>query len=159
MENVWPEVTRNHSEVTLHIAGRNTPNWLLNLKMNNVVVHGEVPNATDFINRHTVMVVPLFSGSGMRVKILEGMALGKIVISTSLGMEGIQAEHMKDIIVADEAEDFSNMIDFCTKHPKKLQKIGEEAKDFVADFYDNKEIAKELFEIYQGILAKGHHQH
>ncbi|MGB1120750.1 MAG: glycosyltransferase family 4 protein, partial [Saprospiraceae bacterium] len=73
----------------LHIAGRNTPKHLLELEMENLKVHGEVESAVDFINQHSMMIVPLFSGSGMRVKILEGLALGRVILTTSIGVEGI----------------------------------------------------------------------
>ena len=60
------------------------PEWLLQFKMNNVVVLGEVADSHEFINSNSIMIVPLTSGGGMRVKIIEGMAFGKTIISTSL---------------------------------------------------------------------------
>lgn len=157
LNEVWPLILEKYPDVTFHVAGRNTPNTLKSLKMTNVVIHGEVPNATDFINRHTAMIVPLFSGSGMRVKILEGMALGKIVLTTNLGKEGIDATHRKNIMIADTAKQFVQAIDYCVKNPQKLSDMGTAAKEYVLEHFDNKEIAQSLYNIYEDLLVKGHH--
>ncbi|MBL7775228.1 MAG: glycosyltransferase, partial [Saprospiraceae bacterium] len=92
LQEVWkPLLAAQFPQLELHIAGRNTPDWLRALGLPRVHVHGEVPDAAGFINQHSILVVPLLSGGGMRAKILEGMALGKVVLSTSLGLEGIAA--------------------------------------------------------------------
>jgi len=157
LSTVWPAIQRKFPEVTFHIAGRNTPPHLKNLQMENVVVHGEVPNATDFINRHTLMVVPLFSGSGMRVKILEGMALGKVVLTTKLGKEGINAIDKDSILIADTTHEFIASIEYAIKNDHRLDQIGAAAKDFVRTHFDNKEIAHQLFNVYEDLLVNGHH--
>ena len=92
LSKVWQRLTPEFPDLELHVAGRNTPASLYKKRSKNVVIHGEVPNAVDFINQHSIMVVPLLSGSGMRAKILEGMALGKVVMTTQLGLEGIRAK-------------------------------------------------------------------
>ncbi len=155
--NVWPQIIVAHPEVTFHIAGRNTPEHLKNLQMKNVYVHGEVEDARSFINKYTLMVVPLFSGSGMRVKILEGMALGKAVLTTRLGKEGIHAEDRKNILIADSVSDFSEAISFAIENPRQVEEIGKEAKSFVHTYFDNREIADQLFHIYEDLLVNGHH--
>ena len=157
LSKVWPGIHSKFPEITLHIAGRNTPAHLQNLQMQNVVVHGEVPNATDFINMHTIMVVPLFSGSGMRVKILEGMALGKVVLTTTVGKEGIDAFHKETILIADTAEEFIASIEYAVRNEKRLDQIGNAAADFVRIHFDNKQIAHKLHRVYEDLLVNGHH--
>ncbi len=154
--NVWPLIRVKYPEVTLHIAGRNTPASLLNLKMENVIVHGEVPDAADFISRYTAMVVPLFSGSGMRVKILEGMALGKVIISTTMGMEGIDAIDKEHLLVADSPEEFVRAVGHCKSKPEIVEEIGHNAVDFVSEKFNNKQLAVRLYNIYQEMSVKGH---
>lgn len=104
LEHVWSQIAIHFPQLTFHIAGRNAPAWLSQLKLKNVIFHGEVSEAQAFINQHSLMVAPLFSGSGMRVKILEGMALGRVMITTSMGLEGIDARHGQEVLVADTAE-------------------------------------------------------
>lgn len=157
LHRVWPMITQQYPEVTLHVAGRNTPKSLFAMSMKNVVIHGEVPNASEFISRYDAMVVPLFSGSGMRVKILEGMALGKVVISTSLGKEGIDARDKEEIIVADNEAAFVNAIGYCLRQPDLLEVIGENARAFVHQHFNNREITRGLFEIYQRLAEEHAH--
>ena len=153
MEQVWPKVLEKIPHAEFHIAGRNTPDWLLNRNWKNVTIHGEVPDAADFINAHNVMLVPLFSGSGMRVKILEGMALGKVVLSTHLGLEGIHAEHNKNVLIADEVEHFVAEIVNCFSNPQLIQTIGKAALEFIHQYYDNVAIARRLLASYKELVG------
>jgi polysaccharide biosynthesis protein PslH len=149
LNEVWkPILSVEHPEITFHIAGRNTPRWLRQLGWKNVIVHGEVSSAADFINQHSVMVVPLLSGSGMRAKILEGMALGKAVVSTRIGLEGIGAEHKNEVLVADSPQEMAAAINFCLKKGQKLAQIGRRARTFAEENFDNQAIARQLLDVY-----------
>jgi glycosyltransferase involved in cell wall biosynthesis len=152
LENVWPQVLEQQPQAQFHIAGRNTPKAWLDKNWPNVTIHGEVPSATEFIQAHDVMLVPLFSGSGMRVKILEGMALGKVVVSTSLGLEGIAAQHNKEVFIADTVEAFVQALVQCHQKPKALPQIGAAAVDFLQEHYDNVRVAERLLLRYQQLL-------
>ena len=106
LDSVWDSFNTKAIDVELHLAGKSMPNTLLNLNTKQVINHGQVNSATAFISNHDVMVVPLFSGGGMRIKIIEAMAMGKTVISTSIGLEGINATHQKNVIIANSKEEF-----------------------------------------------------
>ena len=82
------------------------------------------------------------------------MALGKVVISTTLGLEGIDAEHQKEVLVADTANEFIDCIDFCYKSNGSLGKIGKNALDLAQTKYDNIQTAKQLMQTYQSITQK-----
>ncbi|MBK9256295.1 MAG: glycosyltransferase [Saprospiraceae bacterium] len=159
LNNVWPEINNQHPDLKFHIAGRNTPDALLKLNLKNVVVHGEVKDAIEFINNYKVMVVPLFSGSGMRVKILEGMALGKVVITTTLGKEGIHADHGKHLLVADNPETFIDAISHVFESDFNSIQMGLEAKNFVKDFYDHSENASRLLQKYKSLKESPAYKH
>lgn len=149
LTSTWPLIQHNFPEVHFHIAGRNTPAYLQQLNLDKTVVHGEVENAIDFINNHPIMIVPLFSGSGMRVKILEGMALGKIVITTNLGKEGIEAENGKHLLIADTPQAFIDAIRLVKQNPELVAEISQNAKKFVEDFYDHNHNASLLLTRYK----------
>ncbi len=149
LDNVWEKLQKRFPHLTLHVAGRNTPDSIRQINKPNVTIHGEVPDATDFINKHSVMIVPLFSGSGMRAKILEGMALGKVVVTTSMGLEGVNAAHQKEVLVADTVEEFINCFQFCIESNGQLSKIGQSAQAFVVENYDNLSVAKDLLKVYE----------
>lgn len=154
IKEVWPNVVDIYPKTQLHVAGRNTPESIRSIKLKNVYIHGEVSDAIKFIENHDVMVVPLFSGSGMRVKILEGMALSKTVITTQLGLEGIKAEDGNQVLIANAPEEFLQKIGYCIKHRDEVLKIGARARKFVLAYYDNTENAKQLFQTYQKLLAQ-----
>ncbi len=154
LNEIWNKAIEKYPKLSLHIAGRNTPEWVYQLDFPNVHIHGEVPSASEFVNQHPLTVVPLLSGSGMRAKIIEGMALGRVVLTTSVGLEGIDAEHGKEVLLADTAEDFLKVIDYCYEHQFLLPQIGLNAHRFVNERYDNIQIAKALAEAYQAHLEK-----
>lgn len=153
LDEIWEKVHQQFPQLHLHIAGRNTPDWILNMKRKNVFIHGEVASAQHFINDHSLMLVPLRSGSGMRAKILEGMALGKTVISTSIGLEGIDARDRSEVLVADTVDDFVAGINFCYQSNGELKKMGERALDFVGRHYDSRDIARKLIQAYQSLTV------
>lgn len=153
LSKTWPLIHEKFPDVVLHVAGRNTPNSLLNLDLPNVVIHGEVPDAAEFVGKHSAMIVPLFSGSGMRVKILEGMALSKTIITTSLGMEGIDARNREQILVANTPEEFVDAIGFCHENPGKIDQIGRNACTYVSKKFDNRKMASRLYEIYEKLVV------
>lgn len=153
LENVWPEFHRLRPNVKFHIAGRNTPQELKNKRIDGVTFLGEVPDAIDFISSYPLMVVPLLSGSGTRVKILEGMALSKMIISTSLGKEGIEGEDGKHFLVADTPKSFVNALIYALDNPNEMHSIGNEAHEFVTTYYDHGKIAKRLLEKYEYLVA------
>ncbi|MEM9990281.1 MAG: glycosyltransferase family 4 protein [Bacteroidota bacterium] len=155
---VWPKLHEAHPTLKLHIAGRHTPKDILHLAMSNVTIHGEVPDAKEFINAHSIMIVPLLSGSGIRVKILEGMALGKVVITTSVGMEGIDAQNDKEVLVADSATAFVDSISTCVNHQQRLEKIGRQARHLIVSEFDNVTIAARLVAQYQQLMQQNNTQ-
>jgi glycosyltransferase involved in cell wall biosynthesis len=148
IEEVWPKVIEKNPEAEFHIAGRNSPDWLKNLRIKGITVHGEVPDAVEFISSHQCMLVPLLSGSGMRVKILEGMAIGSLIISTALGLEGIAATDAEEVLIADSAADFAEAIIYVANDFEKASAMGKNAAIFIKQHFDNQQIAKELLEAY-----------
>ncbi|MCB0587345.1 MAG: glycosyltransferase [Phaeodactylibacter sp.] len=152
---VWKPLRKKYPALELHIAGRNTSESLkARLRGEHVIVHGEIPDAAEFINGHSLMVVPLLSGSGMRAKILEGMALGKVVLTTSLGLEGIAAQPGREVLVADSPKQFIEQIEYCLSQGPQLENIGRQAHSFVLSQYDSLSIARRLLEAYTAITVE-----
>ncbi len=151
LENVWEKVVDQNPDAKLYLAGRNMPNWMLQLKVKNVVIEGEVEDSHKFINSKSIMIVPLSSGGGMRVKIIEGMALGKTIISTSIGAEGIEYENNKNIIIANTADEFVAAVSRCFNDKAFAESIGNNAKLLIESKYDNQKICKKLVDFYKTI--------
>jgi glycosyltransferase involved in cell wall biosynthesis len=149
--DVWGEISNQFSKLTLQIAGRNPPRWISDMKVNNIQVLGEVPDAAQFMNQHAILVVPLLSGSGMRAKILEAMALGKIVITTSIGLEGIPARDKKEVLIANTTEEFLEALHFCHQQNGQLEQMGKKAIEFVRDHFEYQEIGRQLMAKYSAL--------
>jgi glycosyltransferase involved in cell wall biosynthesis len=128
LEEIWPEVLQTTPNAKLHLAGRNMSDTLQQSDYPNTHIYGEIKDAYSFMGAYDVMVVPLLAGGGMRVKIIEAMALGKTVISTSIGAEGIIYENGKDIIIADNALQFVQAIKKLYLQPELITTIGKAAR-------------------------------
>lgn len=152
LDEVWSEISNSFSENKFYLAGRKMPSWLLHKKQKNLIVIGEVDNAINFINKHQIMIVPLFVGSGMRIKIIEAMALGKTVIATSIAAEGINYKNNENILIANTAEEFINTITRCLTNESLTTKIGVNAKNIVTINYDNKLIVNNLVQFFKHII-------
>ncbi len=146
LKEVWPDLHRKNPDFSLHVAGRHMPAHLKHRHLAGVHFYGEVEDARTFINAHSLMVVPLFSGSGMRVKILEGMALGKVVLTTTMGLEGILAQNGQEVFVADSARAFIQAIEFCLNHPRQMLEIAHKARTFALQHFDSRSMAKALLQ-------------
>ena len=144
LDKVFPLINQQKKEAVLHLAGRSIPNYFNNFSNENVVIDGEVENAKAFMKEYNLMIVPLWSGSGIRIKILEAMALGKTIISTSIGASGINYSDKRNILIADTPEQFANQIIWCFENPFESRKIGEKAKDNILENYSTKKIAENL---------------
>ncbi len=151
LNNVWEKLLELHPNIELHIAGKSTPEWLHTLNKKNIFVHGFVDDAVEFMQSYSLMLVPLLSGGGMRVKIIEGMAAGKCIISTSVGAEGIEVADGKNIILADNASDWAKAIHDLLNTPARIREIEEKAQQTAIDHYDNKTITGRYLELFESI--------
>lgn len=150
VRNVWNEYRKKHSGVKFRVAGRNANVPFANfLKSNGVDYVGEVENAADFYASGSVFIVPLMSGSGMRVKVVEAMAAGKVVITTTIGTEGIATENGKNILIADDATKFLQCMEMVASDRSIHERISNAARKFVNENYNNNIIASGLLNFYE----------
>lgn len=101
-----------------------------------VFVTGRVPDVRPYLNRAQVVIVPLLHGSGTRLKILEAFAMGKAVVSTRIGAQGIDATDGREILLADEPRDFAERVTKLLECPAQAEAIGEAARRFVEENHD-----------------------
>jgi glycosyltransferase involved in cell wall biosynthesis len=152
LSQVWPLVNKKFPTLEFHFAGRNAPPDLANVNLNQVFYHPEVSDAKSFMLEYPVFIVPIFAGSGIRVKILEAMALGRVVITTSIGLEGIPARHKEQVILANSVNDFLESIQQCYDQYPKIIGIGENAQSFVSNQFDSSKLAGKLIHAYKKVL-------
>ncbi len=150
IDRCWPKIHDKFSDLKFYIAGRKAPDWLIKLfNAPNIVFEGEVPDAYQFMNSKSIMVVPLFSGSGMRIKIIEGMALGKPIVSTPIGTEGISTQSGKNILIADNEKEFIAEVERLITDYELFQNISRNAIEYIHEKFDNLALAGELTGFYK----------
>jgi len=150
IEKCWPKIQSKFPDLKFYIAGRNAPDWLVK-KFNkpNIVFEGEVSDAYEFMNSKSIMVVPLFSGSGMRIKIIEGMALGKPIVTTPVGTEGILTTSGKNILIAKNEGQFTEAVEQLITDNETYNQISKHAIEYIHEKFDNLAIAGALIGFYK----------
>lgn len=133
IERVMPMIQKDIPGFSLELLGLNPPPVLLKKANNTVHVRGYVEDIRPNIARAGVYVVPLHVGSGIRIKILEAMAMGIPVVSTSVGCEGIPATNGKNIMIADSAEEFARAVTTILSDPTRAAQMGNAARQFIEE--------------------------
>ncbi len=150
LDNCWKEIHEKYPSLMFYVAGRNAPVWFQRrLGMPNVVYKGEVDDAYEFMNSKSIMIVPLNSGSGMRIKIIEGMALGKPIVTTKIGTEGISTTSGKNIIIAADKVEFVKAVSELIENRDFFESISRNAIEYIHDNFDNLTSAGALIEFYK----------
>jgi len=151
IDEVLPKTVEKVPTFVYHLAGRNMPEWLTELNNPNVDVIGEVPDAKAFVAENDVAIVPLLAGSGIRIKIIESMAMGKTVITTRVGAEGILYNEDVNLIIAENKAKMVEAIRSINANPEIAVRIGQAARKLIEETYDNRKIIARLLMFYEQI--------
>lgn len=151
VKEVWDKVLELHPKAELHVAGKNPIERVKAINAKNYVFYGMVDSAKVFTQQNELMIVPLLSGSGMRMKIIEAMANKKCVVSTSIGAEGIQLENKKDAWIEDNPQKMAEAIAFLLKNKAKNAEIAENGYGFVQKNYDWNELILNFANFYETV--------
>jgi glycosyltransferase involved in cell wall biosynthesis len=109
-KEIWPLVLAKVPRARFRIVGRDPQPRVKALASETVEVTGTVPSIVDHLREAVVFVVPLRIGGGTRIKIYEGMAMGKATVSTTVGAEGLDVQHGRDILLEDSPTRFADAI-------------------------------------------------
>ncbi|HKQ75652.1 MAG TPA: glycosyltransferase family 4 protein [Blastocatellia bacterium] len=119
---IWQEVKRAVPEARFRIVGRNPDQRIKQLASDDIEVTGRVESVIEPLREAAVFVVPLRIGGGTRLKIYEAMAMRKAVVSTTIGAEGLDVNHGRDILLADDPQTFADcVIGLLRDHPKRMR--------------------------------------
>lgn len=132
----WQQVHSAHPEIQFWVAGRNAPEGFGKmLQLPGIQFLGEIEDAHDFISKRSILIVPLLSGSGVRVKILEGLTMGKAIVTTDIGAEGIPVQSGKELIIANTPDEFAEAVIQLLDNPEHIQQLGHEAFRLASEYY------------------------
>lgn len=153
LREVWPLIGRRRPRAVLKLVGRG-PNPELRAAANgkDVIVTGKVADVLKFYREADVAVVPLRSGGGTRLKILEAMAAGTAVVSTTIGCEGLDVTHGQDILVADEPEALAEAVLRMLDDRDARSDLVRAARQLVEASYDWPLIARQHQAVYEEAL-------
>ena len=152
-DEVLPQIQENVREVRFSIVGGNPSARVEKLaERDRIVVTGRVPEIKPYFAEATVFVVPLRIGSGTRLKILEALAMGKAIVSTSVGAEGLDLRDSEEIFIADEPAAFADAVTRLLTDDSLRRRIGERGRARVEQDYDWRSIGEKLHRLYAKIL-------
>ena len=154
IKEVWPLILAIDKRFKLFIAGKNMPDFLRKMQIENVIMAGEVEDAYDFVKDKAITVVPLLSGSGIRLKILEAMAASKLVISTSVGAQGIDYISGKHLLIADKPEEFVNYFMAISSNSEIFNSVRQNGAELIKSKYANQAVIQNLLDFYADIKLK-----
>ncbi len=150
---VWPKVIQQLPMAQFFMAGKNMPEAYQHWATANFKVMGEVKDAHAFAADKAILIVPLQSGSGIRMKTIEAMLMGKAVVTTSIGAQGLPIKNNEHCMIADSAEAFAKAIIDLLNNPQKINELGKAAQDLMLNFYDNKKVSELWRKCYQSMLG------
>ena len=141
-DELWPRVQNEEPDARLAIAGNSPPDWLRRRGIQ------PVESAETFMRDAAVFLAPLFAGGGMRIKVLEALALGRPVVATTIGAGGIDCPHM---LIADDAASFADAVVRLLRDPAMAARMGAAARAHVAERYDGQSLARGLLRFYESL--------
>ena len=153
LHKVWPLLLSKLPQAKFHLAGKGLNPQDPRFFQTGVVNHGEVPNAEDFMHQHGIMIVPILSGSGIRIKSLEAMALGVPIVSTSVGAQGLSVTSGVEMYIADQPQAFADAIVELLTQPAKAQTLTQNARGYVEMHHNLKRNTAELLSFLQKLKS------
>jgi glycosyltransferase involved in cell wall biosynthesis len=146
---VFPEIRKELPNAELHIAGTRIPGSMSSNIKNGIYIDGFVPNVHEYLSEMNILISPIQSGSGIRIKLLEAMACGIPCITSSLGALGIEHNNSNCLLVADNKEDLILKSVELGSNLDLQKEIGLNAINYIREHHNNKKISAELREFIQ----------
>ncbi len=154
LKDIWPVIKARVPEAEFYFGGRNVPERFFDHLPEGTFCCGEIMDVQDFYSDKQILVVPLLAGGGIRVKILEAMAEGKLVISTAIGMQGINAMAGIHYLEANTPEEFANAFQLAIDDATNANKISSNAQTLVLEHYANKAIISRIINRLNAIVKQ-----
>jgi glycosyltransferase involved in cell wall biosynthesis len=151
-KEIWPRVLARVPSARFRIVGRDPHMRVKKVASDSVEVTGTVPSIVDHLREAAVFVVPLRIGGGTRIKIYEGMAMGKATVSTTIGAEGLDVEHGRDILLEDTPANFADAI-VTLLQDEVVRTRYEKAASATARKYDWSVVAQHFVQVLEKTIA------
>ena len=152
--SIYPRIKTEFPQVEFWIVGKNPSSEVIRLSGNGVRVTGQVDDLVPYYSRSAISVVPLRAGGGTRLKILEAMALGRPVVTTLIGCEGLDVINGKHLLIAESPKQFAEHTLQLLRNKQTWLSITQQARDLVVNRYDWDVIAQNLEQLFEDMQCK-----
>jgi glycosyltransferase involved in cell wall biosynthesis len=159
-EHILPRIRLGVPDVTVTIVGRNpSPHFRAAAESMGLLVTGTVDDVRPFMDEAALCIVPLRAGGGTRIKIFEALAMGKAVVSTTVGAEGLALTPEIDVCIADGPEPFAASVIALLRDPTRRRALGDAGRQLVETRYSWEQVAAEFHQHCQGAVADAARTH
>lgn len=154
LRDIWPAVLRRHPAAKFYAVGQDPPRELHEIARHDssVVVTGFVDDVRPYVRKAAVYVVPLRVGGGTRLKVLDALAQGKAIVSTSVGCEGIGVTHGQNIYIEDDPMQFAGRINALFDDGESRRTLGMAARELAVSNYGWTAIGADLQRVYEDVV-------
>jgi glycosyltransferase involved in cell wall biosynthesis len=150
----WPAIREHCPEATLHLVGKNSAEEKARFESRpGVIANGHVPDVRPHLAAAAVSIVPIRVGGGTRLKILDSWAMGKAVVSTTVGCEGLDTRDGHNILIRDDPTDFANAVVQVLRDPQLRNQLGTQGRKTVEDLYGWPVVGKKLTGQYEELIS------
>jgi glycosyltransferase involved in cell wall biosynthesis len=153
VEEIWPLVQERCPDARLTLVGRASPATVRRLSRPGVALTGEVPDLRPYLEQAAVVAVPIRMGGGTRLKVVEGLAMGKALVSTSLGCEGIAVRDNEQLLIRDDARAFASGILSLFEDPGLAAELGRSGRGVIEREYSWDLAGERLEALYRQVMA------
>jgi len=155
LNEIWPAIKAKEPDVQFYAIGQDPPPELAQISRRDphVIVTGYVDDIRPFVSKAAVYVVPLRVGGGTRLKILDAMAMGKAIVSTSIGCEGLEVSNGENILISDNPTAFVENTVELLKNMRKRGDLGAAARRLVESKYGWETIGRTLQQVYEKAVS------
>jgi glycosyltransferase involved in cell wall biosynthesis len=155
MREIWPHIKLGMPNATFYAVGQDPPPELLRIAKADpgIVVTGYVNDIRPFVARSSVYVVPLRVGGGTRLKVVDAMAMGKAIVSTHIGAEGIHVKSGENVLLVDEPREFAERTLRLLRDRSLRDRLGAAARRLAEDVYSWDKVGSKLQAIYESLVA------
>jgi sugar transferase (PEP-CTERM/EpsH1 system associated) len=156
LEDIFPKIYVQRPQIKVTIVGDSPSPTLQQYQARypqNIFIGGYVDDVRPYMQRASIFIAPMRCGSGTKVKVINAMAMGKAIVSSSVGAEGIKVESGKDLIIADAPQEFADQVLQLLQDPARLRQLGENARQVVERYYDWRVIYKKMDALYEKVAS------
>lgn len=154
LDDILPRVRARRPGTIAYVVGASPPQYLLERAGGGTVIPGEVPSLDPFLDRAAVVVAPIRTGGGMRVKVMEALAAGKAVVATSVAARGLELVDGRHLVVANGAAEFADAVTSLLDDEQRREQLAGAARAWAGARRDWDAVARDYERVYETLVGR-----